>query len=402
MSPSMRVRRCTVLLIEPSERLDLDLVGLFNGGCALKATLRWLALAPHLDEKVEVDDDEIIALRQVGERDWRRVDELMQTMPAAVLERLLAKGLLIGDAPEHGVCCARDELVRNAHWTPLAAVAHYFSRWTNADVADDVHITRNRSLSDLITEYGLPPSHLVERVPAAERIGLPPPRESALDALFRQRATCRNFDTQAVLASTDFSDLLKRIFGCHAVAELMPGVHALKKSYPSGGSMHPLEAYLLVRRVEGLAPGLYHYHVVDHALEPLSMLDTEAAGELSQRFVAGQDYLADAPVLVALVARFGRTFWKYRNHPKAYRTIVLEAGHVSQNLYLAATEAGFGAFITAAINEVDIEQAFALDSLQEGPIAVCGFGARAAQQATIEFDPLRSIWDEHGRLNVSR
>ena len=54
-------------------------------------------------------------------------------------------------------------------------------------------------------------------------------------------------------------------------------------------------------------------------------------------------------------------------------------------------------YITAAINEIDIEQAFGLDPLQESPIAVCGFGPRAEQKTTVEFDPLGEVWDEDGK-----
>jgi nitroreductase len=90
--------------------------------------------------------------------------------------------------------------------------------------------------------------------------------------------------------------------------------------------------------------------------------------------------------------RFRRTFWKYRNHAKAYRALVLDVGHLSQALYLAATEYGLGAFITAAINEVDVEQAFGLDPLEEGPLAACGFGMRADACREVEFDPLHVAW----------
>ncbi|HSS06955.1 MAG TPA: putative peptide maturation dehydrogenase, partial [Rhodanobacteraceae bacterium] len=192
--------------------------------------------------------------------------------------------------------------------------------------------------------------------------------------------------------SDAFGTLIERVFGCHADVELHPGVRALKKSNPSGGGLHPLEAYVLARRVDGVATGLYHYHAGTHALEPIAALSEAEASEHAHRFVAGQQYLADAPVLIALVARFARSFWKYRRHPKAYRAIVLEAGHVAQNLYLAATELGLGAFVTAAINEVAIERAFGLDALDESPLAVCGFGTRADVRATIEFDPLQRIW----------
>jgi SagB-type dehydrogenase family enzyme len=93
------------------------------------------------------------------------------------------------------------------------------------------------------------------------------------------------------------------------------------------------------------------------------------------------------------VSRFERNFWKYRNHAKAYRAVILDAGHLSQAMYLAATELNLGAFITAAINEVEIEQAFGLKPMAEGPLAVCGFGARAKECVTVEFDPAQKVWE---------
>ena len=166
----------------------------------------------------------------------------------------------------------------------------------------------------------------------------------------------------------------------------------LKKAVPSAGGLYPTAAYLLVRNVEGVAPGLYHYHPVAHALEPLRALDGNAASALARRFVAGQAYHAEAPLRIALVSRFERNFWKYRSHAKAYRAVILDAGHLSQMLYLAATGTELGAFITAAINEVEIEQAFGLEPMAEGPLCVCGFGVRAAAKTTVEFDPGHKVW----------
>jgi len=396
MPDTLLIRRCAILVIEPRERLELDLAGLFGGAQALKASCRWIALAPHLDAEIEIDADELAALGRIGETPWHPFAQLARDTAPAVLDRLLAKGLLVGDAPEHAATRARDENVRACYWRPLSAVAHAFSRWSDAGVGDDVRITPHREIGDLIREYGSPPPHVVERVAAEQRISLHASASSALDALFRRRATCRNFDTQAPLGFAVFGDVLKRVFASHAATELAPGAVALKKSNPSGGSLHPLDAYLLVRRVERLDAGLYHYHAVEHALEPLQTLASAEAEACAMRFVAKQDFFADAPVHIALVARFRRTFWKYRNHPKAYRAIVLEAGHVSQNLYLAATELGLGAYVTAAINEIDIENAFALDATQDSPLAVCGFGVRAAVRRTVELDPLGAVWDQEG------
>jgi SagB-type dehydrogenase family enzyme len=151
---------------------------------------------------------------------------------------------------------------------------------------------------------------------------------------------------------------------------------------------------LLVRRVEDVAPGLYHSHPVDHALEPIRTMSLDDATALAHRFVGAQPYLLDAQAFVIPTSRFRRNFWKYRNHAKSYRALILDIGHLSQTLYLAATELGLAAFITAAVNEVDIEEAFGLDPLEEGPLAVTGFGIRAALRSEVEFDPLHAVWKD--------
>src|SRR5207342_1272949 len=161
-----------------------------------------------------------------------------------------------------------------------------------------------------------------------------------------------------------------------------------KKNSPSGGGLHPIEAFLLLQRVEGFAPGLYHYQCVEHALEPLRELPAEQAAAAAHELVAGQAWFANAPVLLLMAARFPRTFWKYRQHAKAWKVIQLDAGHLSQNLYLSATELGYGAFITGAINDRCAERLFGLDGMTIGAIAVSGFGKRDPRADTFEFDPL--------------
>ncbi len=389
MKMPQKLRRAAALLVQPRERVDLDLGGLFGGGRSVSASTDWIVLAPQLGHEVMLDGAELAALAEVEEGRWQTWDEVVQRVGATLLQRLQELGLVVG---EETPAAARDEALRAQHWHPLAAVAHQFSRWSGAGEDEDVLVTRHRGMTDLVRRHGPPPPHLHARVPAQARLPLPAPATSPLDQLFRARVTCRNFDVSADLDAATFGAMLARVCGCHAQSEVIPDAWLVKKSHPSGGGLHPLEAYVLVRRVEGFAPGLYHYHAGDHALEPLRAMDDDSAAKLAASFVAGQHFFADAPVLLALVPRFARTFWKYRTHAKAYRVIVLEAGHVSQNLYLAATELGLGAFVTAAINEVEIEQAFGLDPVQESPLAVCGFGARAAERTMVEFDPLGKVW----------
>ena len=114
--------------------------------------------------------------------------------------------------------------------------------------------------------------------------------------------------------------------------------------------------------------------------------------EFAMHAVAEQHWFANAHAMAVLAPRYDRSFWKYRSHAKGYRAIVLEAGHLSQTLYLAATEAGLGAFITCAINELPLEQAFGLDPVSNGVLAICGFGWRSEEMVTMELDPAGEIW----------
>ena len=84
--------------------------------------------------------------------------------------------------------------------------------------------------------------------------------------------------------------------------------------------------------------------------------------------------IAKTLVLFVLTARFHRSFWKYRKHAKAYGVVLMDAGHLSQTLYLICTELGLGAFVSAAINDRNIEEHLGLDGVEEGAIAVLGCG----------------------------
>jgi putative peptide maturation dehydrogenase len=392
----MPIRRCAVLLLEPRESLEFDLSLLLQGGSGLRTTLEWIALAPHLGAEVVVDAAERELLGSVGETQWVDRDAVEGEHSPATIDALLEKGLLISDEEAEGGYRERDDKVRNAYWKPLTAVAHYFTRWDGVTAGEEARQSGLRTNADLVERYGAAPPHFHECGPAQARITLPHAVPGAIDALLSRRATCRNFDRGRTVGAETFSALLRTVFGALAVMELAPMSSAVKKNSPSGGGLHATEAYLLIQRVEGVAPGLYHYHSGAHALEPVGAGERDGAAlqALALRFVAGQEWFADAHVQVVLAPRFRRSFWKYRSHAKAYRALILDAGHLSQTLYLAATEHGLGAFITAAINEAEIERALGLDPLEESPIAVCGFGWRGSERATVEFDPLKRVWKD--------
>lgn len=368
----MLLRRCATVFIEPRESLAMDFASLLSGGAPMRATPHWVALAPHLGHEVELDADALAALGAISHTLWVERSVCEARYGAAAVARLIAEGLLIEDDHKSNPMRERDDTLRAGHWRGMSALAHVFCRWSGVRANEKQAAVG--SLDDLVAARGLPPPEAISCGAGTDAVSLPAPQAGTLDEALFERRTGRNFDPAASMTLACAARLLQRTFGAQQQREIAAGLVALKKTSPSAGGLHPIEAYVLVQRVDGLAPGLYHYHTQRHVLEPVCALEAAQARAFGLEAVANQHWFADAPLMVVLAARVARNFWKYRNHPKAYRAITLDAGHLSQTFYLLAAEAGMPAFITAAINEAEIEQALGLDPLQDAVIAVCGCG----------------------------
>jgi len=388
----VRIRRCLTLLIEPRERFDFDVQSLLEGGSGLRAERDWIALAPHLDEPVALSIDQISLLGRVSTQDWTEFDELAKHGEDTAIRGLLDAGLLIGDAPEYVAMCDREQEFRDGHWHPLSAVAHAFGRWHGVTSGEQVRNVGIVSFNDLVRQLGDPPPHFHARTSKAQRLSLAVPEPTPLDALLRRRTTCRNYDTSRQLPFPVFSHVMHRVFGAQAVHTVTKDVAIVKKTSPSAGGLHPTDAYLLIQHVERVEPGLYHYHAGDHAIEPIRPMSPDDAYALALKLLAHQDWFAGAHAIVIYTPRFLRSFWKYRSHAKVHRAVTLDVGHLSQTLQISATEFGLGAFVTAAINEVDVEQALDLEPMRESPLAIGGFGWRAPECGRMEFDPQHAVW----------
>ena len=388
----MRIRRCTYLWLEPRESAHLDLGLLLSGGTGVVTTLGWWAHAPQLDAPVMVNAEALALLGELSPSQWSPLHALRSAHDAKLIRSLLGAGLLIGSTKPWQVQRERDELLAAQHWDGLAGQWHAASRWQGQDGPTGMEEAGVLTSDGLRECYGAPPEAGVARTSASERIALPLIEPDAFDALLDARATCRNFSPDGEVALPVLARMLQRVFGARGVMHAADDFDVLKKTSPSGGALHPTECYLIVQRVEGLAPGLYHYHVESNALEPLPLPAELELAAFASTAVAEQHWFADAPVMCVLAPRFQRNFWKYRKHPKAYRVCILDVGHLSQTLQLCATNEGLGSYVTAAINEIDIERAFGLTGFVDGPLAVCGFGPRASTMQTYELDPNRKVW----------
>jgi SagB-type dehydrogenase family enzyme len=80
------------------------------------------------------------------------------------------------------------------------------------------------------------------------------------------------------------------------------------------------------------------------------------------------------PAIVFLMAYLERSMWKYQD-PNAYRVMLIEAGHIGQNIMLAATHHKLTACPSAALSHEKIKQAFGIDGLTRTPVYALGLGA---------------------------
>ncbi|MCC4615111.1 putative peptide maturation dehydrogenase [Xanthomonas campestris pv. asclepiadis] len=392
----MRVRRCAVVYLEPRESVEIDLADLCAGGSGASRARRWVALAPHLDSECVLTEAEVLVLGRLSPSQWQDGNTVGE---AAAVQSLVKKGLLLADDSSAHLAQQRDAVQRKSQWHPLAATYHAFTRWNDVDSAQAAKDAGAETAAALLKTFGPPPPEQILRG-TTEHICLPRTVDGYLDTVLRRRTTCRNFDTDARMEHAVFARIMERTFAANALLEADAETVFLKRSSPSGGGLHPLDAYLLIRNVSGLADGIYHYLPIDHALEPLNVDVPDLQG-VALNILAGQDWFANAHVIVALCPRYYRNFWKYRMHAKAYRALALEAGHFSQTLYIAATDLGLGAFVTCAINEIQVEALLGLEPIMEGVLAICGFGMRGDVMQTMELDPNNEVWARNSLVSDS-
>jgi putative peptide maturation dehydrogenase len=322
---------------------------------------------------------------------WVAVTEILDNgqVDAQSVRELVIKGLVVSDQPDRHAARLRkqDENLSSMQWHPYAALYHFMTKWHDQKV---LFVDAPDSLQQLEKRYTTSPATIVR-----EHTGLhgPPPqpfhaapnpvrvcklplikRTGALYELLARRTTTRAFNPAVPVTLEQLSTILYHVYGCHGYLSISGDLVGLRKTSPSGGGLHPIEVYPLVINIEGLDSGIYHYNVKVHSLEMLERLTRADAAALANEFTAGQGYPSLAQVMFVMTARFHRSFWKYGNYAKAYSVILMDAAHLSQTLYLVCTELGLGAYVSAAINAVNVERRLRLDGYSEGAIAVCGCG----------------------------
>ncbi len=146
-----------------------------------------------------------------------------------------------------------------------------------------------------------------------------------------------------------------------------------RRTAPSSGALYPIEVYAVVHRVDGVEPGVYHYAYREHALEQVR------AGDFRQHVVdhgIAQQFLGECGVVLYLTMIMQRMRPKYQD--RSYRYGLLEAGHLGENAYLAATSIGLGACGVGAFMDDAMNEMLGVDGVEEAAVYMLAAGHVAA------------------------
>jgi len=195
-----------------------------------------------------------------------------------------------------------------------------------------------------------------------ELVSLPAPEGSALLELLAARESCREYELRNMPLET-LSTILKCAYGITRTFQLPKVGGAYFRTVPSAGGLFPLEVYVLAREVNGVIDGIYHYSLRDHSLALLR--EGRWFAELD-RVMIPAPFIRNANLIFFLSAVFKRTQKKYG--PRGYRYILLEAGHVAQNLCLVATEQKLGSLCMGGYSDSKLNRFLGFDGVDEAVV----------------------------------
>jgi SagB-type dehydrogenase family enzyme len=196
-----------------------------------------------------------------------------------------------------------------------------------------------------------------------EYIALPAPQftgKLSLEEALQKRRSIRSYSDQPV-SLTEVGQLL---WAGQGITEKSRGL----RTAPSAGATYPMELYLIAGNVEGLTPGVYRYQSATHSLQLLFSGDIRK--DLSAAALQ-QPSIIQAPATILITGILSRTSQRYGQ--RAQRYVHMEAGHISQNIFLQATAIDIATVVIGAFQDISISKIIKLGT-EESPLYLMPFG----------------------------
>ena len=195
-----------------------------------------------------------------------------------------------------------------------------------------------------------------------EVIELPTPNlvgNMSLEETLSQRRSRRTFSNVS-LSLVDLSQLLWAAQGITSVSG--------KRTAPSAGALYPLEIYVVVGSVESLSQGVYHYD--PEADSVTKILDGDMRQELLLAVASyNQSAVGSAAIDIVITAAYERTTQRFGD--RGIRYVILEAGHVAQNIYLQCESLGLNTVSMGSFNDQEVKN---LLNIEEDPLYIMPVG----------------------------
>ena len=203
------------------------------------------------------------------------------------------------------------------------------------------------------------PAMIKPYVGAAE-IHLP---EAGLDhplaEVMHQRKSVRDFQRRA-LDLQSLSALLNTAYGIKGHIQAYRQKRFPTRLLPSSGGLQPVEVYVVINEVDGASPGLYHFNPERQSLQ---QVDIGLMRRSLVKACAFQDWIGEAPIVLALTCDLDKLIWKYRR--RAYKMAHIDVGIVAQNLHLTAQAMGLGSCMLAGFSEDALHRMLNVDGERE-------------------------------------
>ena len=232
------------------------------------------------------------------------------------------------------------------------------------DFQTETRYIRTKSLGGNLDWANKPETY--KSYPASKTVQLPSQfQEATLNfaEVLQRRKSIRSFSSQP-LSLSDLSFLLWASTGIQRTE------HGYEfRNAPSAGALYPIETYIAANKVEGLMEGIYHYNIKNHLLDEVKLGNF---GEELAHAALDQEMCADAAVVFIWTAIFRRSKWKYSQ--RAYRYIYLDAGHIAENLALAAASITCGSCQVGAFFDDEINSIVDTDGTEESSICLSVVG----------------------------
>lgn len=196
---------------------------------------------------------------------------------------------------------------------------------------------------------------------------------TALARVLRRRRTRRGVFARRALRSSRIGALLDLACGETGAVQHpeFADVSTRLRAWPSAGALYPLEVYVAAMHVERLAPAIYHHCPRRHALGAIAELP---AMETLSEIVYASGMWAHVGAMLILTGRFARTQVKYGE--RGYRFVLLDAGHLAQNILLVAEALRLAAIPIGGFCDDRLGACLRLDPAEESPLYVILLGER--------------------------